>query len=56
MLCDGTYTSAMDMWSVGCILGELIYGKPLFPGRHYLDQLRAVRKSCDHFFDHFGPL
>jgi len=42
MLCDGTYTSAMDMWSVGCILGELIFGQPLFPGRHYLDQLRLV--------------
>ncbi|CAF3722648.1 unnamed protein product [Rotaria socialis] len=37
VLCDGTYTSAMDMWSVGCILGELICGQPVFPGRHYLD-------------------
>ncbi|CAF1028975.1 unnamed protein product [Rotaria sordida] len=37
MLCNGTYTSAMDMWSVDCILGELIFGQPLFPGRHYLD-------------------
>lgn len=42
MLCDGTYTSAMDMWSVGCILGELIFGLPIFPGRHYLDQLRLI--------------
>ncbi|CAF4465202.1 unnamed protein product [Rotaria socialis] len=33
VLCDGTYTSAMDMWSVGCILGELICGQPVFPGR-----------------------
>lgn len=47
MLCDGTYTSAMDMWSVGCILGELIFGQPLFPGRHYLDQLRlVVERRC----------
>ena len=47
MLCDGTYTSAMDMWSVGCILGELIFGQPLFPGRHYLDQLRLiVERRC----------
>ena len=42
MLCDGTYTSAIDMWSVGCILSELIHGQPLFPGRHYLDQLRLI--------------
>ncbi|CAF1508110.1 unnamed protein product, partial [Adineta steineri] len=26
MACDGTYTTAMDMWLVGCILGELIFG------------------------------
>jgi mitogen-activated protein kinase 1/3 len=47
MLCDGTYSSAMDMWSVGCILSELIFGQPLFPGRHYLDQLRlVVERRC----------
>jgi len=47
MLCDGTYTSSMDMWSVGCILGELIFGQPLFPGRHHLDQLRlVVERRC----------
>ncbi|UJR08451.1 hypothetical protein I4U23_012721 [Adineta vaga] len=50
MLCDGTYSSAMDMWSVGCILGELIFGQPLFPGRHYVDQLRlVVEHRCGSF-------
>lgn len=42
MLCDGHYSSAMDLWSVGCILAELIFGQPLFPGRHFLDQLRLI--------------
>jgi serine/threonine protein kinase len=42
MLCEGAYTSSMDIWSVGCILAELLYGQPLFPGRHYLDQLRLI--------------
>ena len=28
-----SYTRAIDMWSVGCILGELLGRKPLFPGR-----------------------
>jgi serine/threonine protein kinase len=27
------YTKAVDMWSVGCILAELLGRKPLFPGR-----------------------
>ncbi|CAF3157165.1 unnamed protein product [Rotaria socialis] len=42
MLLNGIYTSSMDMWSVGCILAELIYGQPLYPGRHHLDQLRLI--------------
>ena len=42
MLCEGAYSSAMDVWSVGCILGELLFGQPIFPGRHYLDQLRLI--------------
>jgi mitogen-activated protein kinase 15 len=25
------YTYGVDMWSIGCILGELIGGKPMFP-------------------------
>lgn len=42
MLLNGTYTSSMDMWSVGCILAELIYGQPLYPGRHHMDQFRLI--------------
>lgn len=26
------YTKAVDIWSIGCILGELILGKAIFPG------------------------
>jgi len=31
------YTKAVDMWSVGCILGELIIGKAIFPGTSTLN-------------------
>lgn len=31
------YTKAVDMWSVGCILGEMINGKPIFPGSSTLN-------------------
>lgn len=29
------YTSAIDMWSIGCIFGELYNRSPLFPVRHF---------------------
>lgn len=36
------YTKAIDMWSVGCILGELLSGKVLFPGAHEMDQIGQI--------------
>ena len=38
MLGQRTYTKAVDIWSVGCILGELLRRKPLFAGTDYMDQ------------------
>ena len=26
------YTAAIDVWSVGCVMAELLLGKPIFPG------------------------
>ena len=34
MLNSKGYSKAMDMWSVGCILAEMLGCKPLFPGKH----------------------
>lgn len=36
------YTKGVDMWSVGCILGELMLGKPIFPGRSTTNQLEII--------------
>ncbi|XP_009617717.1 mitogen-activated protein kinase homolog NTF6 isoform X1 [Nicotiana tomentosiformis] len=36
------YTAAIDIWSVGCILMELIKREPLFPGRDYAQQLGLI--------------
>jgi len=33
---------AIDVWSVGCILAEMLSGKPLFPGRDYHHQLTLI--------------
>ncbi|XVF79990.1 hypothetical protein PTKIN_Ptkin15bG0034500 [Pterospermum kingtungense] len=38
------YTNAIDMWSVGCVMAELLLGQPLFPGESGVDQLVEIIK------------
>uniref|UniRef100_A0A3P9IHB0 mitogen-activated protein kinase n=1 Tax=Oryzias latipes TaxID=8090 RepID=A0A3P9IHB0_ORYLA len=38
------YTQTVDIWSVGCIMGEMINGKTLFKGKDYMDQLTQILK------------
>ncbi|XP_072765154.1 cyclin-dependent kinase 20 [Anoplolepis gracilipes] len=38
------YTSAIDMWSIGCIFGEMLNTSPLFPGETDIEQLAIVLK------------
>ncbi|KAI9753589.1 MAG: MAP kinase Pmk1 [Lichina confinis] len=42
MLTFKEYTKAIDVWSVGCILAEMLSGKPLFPGKDYHHQLTLI--------------
>ncbi|XP_033867673.1 cyclin-dependent kinase-like 5 isoform X1 [Acipenser ruthenus] len=44
LLLGAPYGKAVDMWSVGCILGELSDGQPLFPGESEIDQLYTIQK------------
>ena len=37
-----TQTTAIDMWSSGCILGELLAHKPLLPGKSEINQLELM--------------
>lgn len=36
------YTFGVDMWSCGCILGELLTGRPIFPGKSTMNQLDLI--------------
>lgn len=36
------YTKGVDMWSIGCIVGELVNGQPMFPGTSTMNQLDRI--------------
>jgi serine/threonine protein kinase len=38
------YTTAIDIWSMGCVMAELLLGQPLFPGESGVDQLVEIIK------------
>ncbi|KAG9333147.1 hypothetical protein JZ751_013405 [Albula glossodonta] len=39
------YTKGVDMWSVGCILGEMLLGKALFPGTSTINQVERIMRT-----------
>ncbi|XP_034275973.1 mitogen-activated protein kinase 15 isoform X2 [Pantherophis guttatus] len=42
LLASKCYTKGVDMWSIGCILGEMLLGKPLFPGTSTVNQIEQI--------------
>ncbi|KXS12663.1 mitogen-activated protein kinase HOG1 [Gonapodya prolifera JEL478] len=42
MLTWQKYDEAVDIWSAGCILAEMIEGKPLFPGKDHVHQFSII--------------
>jgi len=36
------YNQTVDVWSVGCIMAEMLTGKTLFPGSDHIDQLTRI--------------
>ena len=47
-VCDHVITCVrgvkVDIWAVGCIMGELVDGDPVFPGETEIDQLYLIQK------------
>ena len=44
LLSTNDYGKAVDTWAIGCIMGELTDGQPLFPGESEFDQLHVIQK------------
>lgn len=42
MLTTQHYTESLDIWSIGCIFGELMMRQTLFPGNHNLKQIDKI--------------
>lgn len=49
LLIGSPYSKPVDIWAIGCIMGELTDGQPLFPGENEMDQLYLIQKTL-------GPL
>ncbi|XP_063237085.1 mitogen-activated protein kinase 15 [Bacillus rossius redtenbacheri] len=39
------YTKGIDIWSLGCILAEMLLGQPLFPGSSTINQLEMIMST-----------
>lgn len=42
------YTKGVDIWSLGCILGEMLLGKALFPGTSTINQIEKIMSAIPH--------
>lgn len=40
-----SYSTSVDIWSVGCIFAEIVNRRPLFPGMSEEDQLMKIFKG-----------
>ncbi|KAK4713177.1 hypothetical protein R3W88_019084 [Solanum pinnatisectum] len=53
LLGSNYYGVGVDLWGVGCVLGELFTGKPIMPGRTEVEQLHKIFKLCGSPSDDF---
>jgi cyclin-dependent kinase-like len=44
LLGSTNYSFGVDMWAIGCIMGEISDGQPIFPGDSEVDQLYIIQK------------
>ncbi|KAH9039616.1 kinase-like domain-containing protein [Lactarius pseudohatsudake] len=49
------YGGEIDMWGVGCVLGEMFLRHPILPGNSDLDQLEKIWQMCGTPNQHTWP-
>ncbi|CAG5112041.1 Oidioi.mRNA.OKI2018_I69.chr2.g6299.t1.cds [Oikopleura dioica] len=49
------YSTYIDLWSCGCIMGEFLQGKPLFPGKTEQEQCKLIFKELGTPDDNVWP-
>ncbi|KAK4337422.1 hypothetical protein RND71_043879 [Anisodus tanguticus] len=53
------YTANVDIWSVGCIMGEMILGSIVFPGTDHINQwtkiIEILGTPSSHFMQRLNP-
>jgi len=51
---EGSYTEALDMWSVGCVFAELLTHRPLFAGKTAEHQLTMIKEKQTKLSNQLG--
>ncbi|KAK6913299.1 Protein kinase domain [Dillenia turbinata] len=46
LLGSTNYGATVDLWSVGCVFAEILFGKPILKGRTEVEQLHKIFKLC----------
>lgn len=45
LLLTPRYGKSVDIWALGCVMGEMIIGDPIFPGDNFIDQLHQIHQQ-----------
>ncbi len=45
LLGETRYTAKIDIWSMGCVLAEMMIGRPLFPGSKEAEQMVKIYQT-----------
>lgn len=52
LLLSNQYGKEVDIWAIGCIMGEITDGDALFPGESEIDQLFCIQKILGKLTPH----